>query len=249
MFIFVQIKILNMEKEKATRHIQMSNEIKFKPPGNLHDALVYAYLRSYMNGQTKECYPSLETLCKDTELNRRTVMNSLSSLQEQDLITIRKNGRNNVYKFTDPLMDSFEPFSYEFLKSIKITPKLKGYWLLLQRYTFKDDGTGYAKTTYTDFELSEILKIPIRTIRLYNRELKNSGVLTMTSTKVKNEQGEQRFLKLFNLKEISQDMFFVKNKLNEHDQELIELRKLLEEQNRKLANLESKLNDNNVIVD
>ena len=72
--------------------------------------------------------------------------------------------------------------------------------------------------------------------------MKNSGILTMASTKVKNEHGENRYLKLFNLKEISQDMFFVKNKLNEHDQELLELRKLVEEQNKKLAKLEMKIN-------
>lgn len=230
------------EKKQFTRHIQMSNEIKFKPPGNLHDALVYAYLRSYMNKNTKECYPSLKTLSKDTELNQRTIVKSLESLVSQELITVRRNGRQNIYKFTDILMDSFEPFSYEFLSSLKIPSKLKGYWLLLQRYTFKTDGTGYAKTTYTDYELSNILDIPLRTIKQYNKELKNSGILTMTSTKVKNEHGENRYLKLFNLKEISQDMFFVKNKLNEHDQELLELRKLVEEQNKKLAKLEMKIN-------
>ena len=236
-----------MDENEKVRHIQVSNEIKFKPPGNLHDALVYAYLRSYMNGQTKECFPSLKVLCKDTELNQRTVSKSLESLMSQELISVRKNGRKSVYKFTDPLMDSFEPFSYEFLASLKIPSKLKGYWLLLQRYTFKTDGSGYAKTTYTDFELSEMLCIPVRTIKLYNKELRSLGVLTMLSTKVKNEQGEQRYLKLFNLKEISQDMFFVKNKLSEHDQELLDLRRLIEEQNKKLAKLENKLSSEIII--
>ena len=231
-----------MDENEKVRHIQVSNEIKFKPPGNLHDALVYAYLRSYMNGQTKECFPSLRTLSEDTGLTVNTISKSINSLESQELISINKVNKYNVYKFTDISLNHFEPFSYEFLSSLKISPKLKGYWLLLQRYTFKTDGTGYAKTTYTDYELSNILDIPLRTIKQYNKELKNSGILTMTSTKVKNENGENRYLKLFNLKEISQDMFFVKNKLNEHDQELLELRKLVEEQNKKLAKLEMKIN-------
>lgn len=228
-----------MEKEKSTRHIQMSNEIKFKPPGNLHDALVYAYLRSYMNSKTKECYPSLKILCNDTELNRRTIMSSLVSLQDQGLITIRKSGRSNIYKFTDISLESFEPFSYEFLSSLKITPKLKGYWLLLQRYTFKDDGSGYAKTTYTDKELSDILSIPLRTIQLYNKELRNSGVLTVTPTKIKDSNGDSRYMKLFNLVEISQDMFFVKEKLQEHDEDIDSIKKTMKLMQEEIERLKS----------
>ena len=194
------------EEKKPTRHIQISNNIKFKPPYVLHDALVYAYLRSYMNKDTKSCYPSIATLKKDTELNERTIAKSIKSLNNQDLISIRKEGKKNVYTFTDPSLNNFEPFSYEFLSSLKISPKLKGYWILLQQHTFKDDGSGFAKTTYTDYELSELLKIPLRTIQQYNRELKNSGVLSTFPTRVKNNLGEQRYLKLFNLSESQADV-------------------------------------------
>ena len=72
-----------MDENEKVRHIQVSNEIKFKPPGNLHDALVYAYLRSYMNGKTKECYPSLRTLSEDTGLTVNTISKSINSLESQ----------------------------------------------------------------------------------------------------------------------------------------------------------------------
>lgn len=237
-----------MEKEKTTRHIQMSNEIKFKPPSNLNDALVYAYLRSYMNNQTKECFPSFRRLAYDTGLTVNTIQKSVASLSDQNLILVSKKGKYNIYKFPDISLDSFEPFSYEFLSSLKITPKLKGYWLLLQRYTFKDDGSGYAKTTYTDKELSDILLIPLRTIKLYNQELRNSGILTITPTKTKDPNGNNRYMKLFNLSEISQDMFFVKEQLNEHDKKIEVLERLVEEQNRKLAKLEKKISADNALI-
>ena len=239
---------MSEETSKITRHIQVSNDIKFKPPYVLEDSLVYAYLKSYMNKDTKSCYPSLATLKKDTLLNERTISRSLASLQEQGLIVITKQGKRNVYTFTDVLLNSFEPFSYEFLSSMKITPKLKGYWILLQQYTIKDDGSGYAKTTYTDFELSEILQIPIRTIKSYNKQLKIAEVLSVYPTKSKSEIGEQRYLKLFNLKKISQDMFFVKEQLNEHDKKIEVLERLVEEQNRKLAKLEKKINADNALI-
>lgn len=239
---------MSEETSKITRHIQVSNDIKFKPPYVLEDSLVYAYLKSYMNKDTKSCYPSLATLKKDTLLNERTISRSLASLQDQGLIVITKQGKRNVYTFTDVLLNSFEPFSYEFLSSMKITPKLKGYWILLQQYTIKDDGSGYAKTTYTDYEISEILQIPMRTIQLYNKQLKIAGILSVYPTKANNGLGEKRYLKLFNLQEISQDMFFVKDKLNEHDIELKKLREIIERQASILSKLEKRVNADNAII-
>ena len=237
-----------MNEKKSTRHIQVSNDIKFKPPHVLNDALVYAYLRSYMNSKTNTCYPSMSLLSRDTELDCRTINKSIKSLIAQDLITVHLEGKRNVYTFTNISLNSFEPFSYEFLASLSIPPKLKGYWILLQQYTFKDDGSGYAKTTYTDFELSEILQIPLRTIKSYNKQLKIAGVLSVYPTKSKTELGEQRYLKLFNLEKISQDMFFVKEQLNEHDKKIEVLERLVEEQNRKLAKLEKKMNADNALI-
>lgn len=238
-----------MNKEQNyPRHIQVSNDIKFKPPYVLEDTLVYAYLRSYMNKDTKKCWPSLSRLKSDTSLNERTISRSLKSLHAQGLIFISKDGKRNCYTFTDVSLESFEPFSYEFLSSLSIPPKLKGYWILLQQYTFKDDSSGYAKTTYTDLELSEILQIPLRTIKSYNKQLKIAEILSVYPTKSKTETGEQRYLKLFNLSKISQDMFFVKEQLSEHDKKIATLERLVEEQNRKLAKLEKKISADNALI-
>ena len=236
------------EEKKPIRHIQVSNDIKFKPPYVLNDALVYAYLRSYMNKGTKSCYPSMSLLARDTSLDYRTISKSIKSLNNQGLISIEKEGKKNVYTFTDASFESFEPFSYEFLSSLSIPPKLKGYWILLQQYTFKDDGSGYARTTYTDFELSEILQIPLRTIKAYNKQLKIAEILSVYPTKSKTKVGEQRYLKQFDLKKISQDMFFVKERLSEHDKKIEALERLVEEQNRKLAKLEKKINADNALI-
>ena len=64
----------------------------------------------------------------------------------------------------------------------------------------------------------------------------------------KNEQNSQRYIKLFNLGKISQDMFFVKEQLNEHDKKIEVLERLVEEQNRKLAKLEKKINADNALI-
>lgn len=238
----------NENQETKTRHIQVSNEIKFNPPNSLKDALVYAYLRSYMNSKTNTCYPSMSLLSRDTELDCRTINKSIKSLIAQNLITVHLEGKKKIYTFTDVSLKSFEPFSYEFLSSLAISARLKGYWILLQQYTFKDDGSGYAKTTYTDVELSSLLKIPLRTIQMYNRDLKNAGVMSSDVVRSKNDQNSQRYIKLFNLSKISQDMFFVKEQLNEHDKKIEVLQRLVEEQNRKLAKLEKKINADNGLI-
>ena len=70
----------------------------------------------------------------------------------------------------------------------------------------------------------------------------------MKNSWIKTELGEQRYLKLFNLEKISQDMFFVKEQLNEHDKKIEVLERLVEEQNRKLAKLEKKMNADNALI-
>ena len=82
---------MSEETSKITRHIQVSNDIKFKPPYVLEDSLVYAYLKSYMNKDTKSCYPSLATLKKDTLLknpmpNKKDIWDNVQ--RDNDIISI-----------------------------------------------------------------------------------------------------------------------------------------------------------------
>lgn len=61
---------------------------------------------------------------------------SIEVLVENKYISIRKEGRKNVYKFNP--YKNFEPFSDEFLESDKLETNEKAYMIAAQQFLIKD---------------------------------------------------------------------------------------------------------------
>ena len=63
------------------------------------DQLIYISIKRFMNNQTKEAFPSLDTIAEKSGASVPTVRKCIKNLEEADYITVIKKGRQNIYKF------------------------------------------------------------------------------------------------------------------------------------------------------
>ena len=213
-----------MEKEES-RFIKYPNEGELLSP---NEALVYVALRSYMNNETLECYPSIDTICEDSKLSRVTVSNSLKKLVDKGYITRKKDGNKMIYKFNEE--NRFEPFSYEFLKKEDLTPTEKGVLILCQKHMIKE--AGYGDIYYSNRELEKLIDVSRSTLNRVFNSLKKKGYLAMGNI-VRADKTLTK-AKQFNLTELEQAIVF---KLAEHEERI-------EENSENIDILNKKVDDN-----
>lgn len=207
-----------MPEKNNKQHVQLPNNMLNKDGLEPKDLLVYAILKKYMNNETKECFPSLATLSKDIGYSINTIRNSLSLLQENNYISIRREGKKNIYKFNPH--KNFEPFSYEFL-NFDLEPNEKAYVLASQQFLFKDQ-KGIGKTTYTNEEMADKLNISSRTISRLDTSLVQKGYLNIVKTKEKDPiTGLFINEKFFHLDELGQAIIWT---LQKHDEDIEKLK-------------------------
>lgn len=200
-----------MEKEKS-RFIKYPNEGELLSP---NEALVYVALRSYMNNETLECYPSVMTLSKDIKISRDTIYTCIKKLVDKGYITRRKDGSKIIYKFNEE--NRFEPFSYEFLKKEDLTPTEKGVLILCQKHMIKE--AGYGNIFYPDRELEKLIDVSRSTLNRVFNSLKKKGYLAMGNI-VRADKTLTK-AKQFNLTELDQAIVFT---LLEHGKDIDELK-------------------------
>lgn len=213
-----------MEKE-SNRFIKYPNEGELLSP---NEALVYVALRSYMNNETLECYPSVMTLSKDIKLSRDTIYSCIKKLVDKRYITRRKDGSKIIYKFNEE--NRFEPFSYEFLKKEDLTPTEKGVLILCQKHMIKE--VGYGTIYYPDRELEKLIDVSRSTLNRVFNSLKKKGYLAMGNI-VRADKTLTK-AKQFNLTELEQAIVF---KLAEHEERI-------EENSENIDILNKKVDDN-----
>lgn len=197
------------------QHVQVPNNMTVKSELSTTDLLVYACLKAHKI-KDNACFVSQDTIAKKLCMSRPTVKKAINNLTLAGYVFIKKQGRMSYYEFCK--YDKFEPFSYEFLYRTDISNGTKGYIIGMQQSMFKDiDGLG--KTTYTDKEAAEILNISEKSVQRYNRELKNSGFLTVVKTDVRDNQNKPVMEKIFHLNELGQAIVFT---LQKHDEQIKE---------------------------
>lgn len=218
-----------MEKNKNLQHVQVPNnmtkDLEVKPK----DLLVYACIKKYMNKKTKEAFPSLETISELSGLSIPTIRKSINILKKYNYLTVRKEGRKNVYKFNPYI--KFEPFSYEFLEKKDLGPTTKGVLLGAQQKMFKDNGFG--KISLSDSELAKHLNISTKTLYRVNRELVSKGYLDLIKLNVKDpETGLFINEKLYHLNELEQAIVFTlqnhENRLDKNEQDIKDLKQQMD---------------------
>lgn len=193
-----------------------------------------------MNKDTYEAFPSMETLAKDAGVSKTTVNKAIKNLVANGDISVRKEGRKNVYKF-NPSSKNFEMFTYKFMRDVDLTSQQRIYIILTQQYMYKDE-EGFGKLTYSNQELSDEIGLSASTIYRRNKELEDKGILQVIDTNKKDpETGVPIQLKLFDLSKIAQDVLFIKKKLEEHDKEIKENSKTIKFLSNEVEKLKAEL--------
>lgn len=79
--------------ENKPQHIQVPNDMCKEHNLDPTDVYVYSYLKTYMNKDTYEAFPSMETLAKDAGVSKTTVNKAIKNLVANGDISVRKEGR------------------------------------------------------------------------------------------------------------------------------------------------------------
>ena len=175
-----------MEKE-IKRHIELptTEGISDITP---QDQLVYLGIRSFMNKDTLEAFPSQETIAERVGCCRNTVRKCIQNLIEKDYLKIRTEGRKQIYIFNK--LKQFEPFSYEFLEDKSKSFTKRATLVATQRYMTEKE-TGIGKVTYTKMELAKLINTPYSTLVRTLRELTEDGLIV--NKKLPSGQQQMQF--------------------------------------------------------
>lgn len=227
-----------MESE-SKQHVQLPNDMTITKILTPRDLLVYVCIKSFMNKDTLECFPSLATIVNLSGISKPTVMKSIKLLESENYISVRKEGRKNIYKFNPH--KNFEPFSYDFLNNKDITSSEKAMYTALQQNLIKDV-TGFGKTTYDYFEISEKINMPYKTVLENMKSLEKKGLLDIVKTNKKDPvTGVMKQEKIFHLDELGQAIVFTlqnhEDRINDNTSDIKTLQKqvnILIKENREL---------------
>ena len=203
------------------------------------DQLVFAQIKRFMNSETRECYPTIDTIKDLTGLSGRFINDSIHRLKSYGLMAITyRKGTSNLYYFP-PETDQFEMFSEDFL-DMKLPAKVKEYYMKLQKHLFnKDQKMSY--TQYTDKEIAKITGLSVPTVRKYNLILQESGYLTTELTTYKDEAGFSIRQLNFDMEKLGQFGLWVKavtEQVSENTEDIAAIKQKNEELERRIKSLE-----------
>ena len=171
------------------QHVQLPNDMTVNENLTPQDLLIYVAIKRYMNKDTKEAFPSLQTICAKSGASINTVRKCINNLEAQDYFKIEKRGRQNYYIFSD--YQKFEPFSYDFLDKEDLTFTEKAYIIASQQYMFKDE-KGIGKISYTNSELSEKILSAANidfSVRVEKLELETGSTVTFDQVLAVSDNG------------------------------------------------------------
>ena len=170
-------------EEISKRHIELpsSEGINDLTP---QDQLIYLGIRSFMNKDTLEAFPSQQTVAERIGCCYKTLRKWVKNLIDKKYIEVRKEGKKIIYKFNK--FKQFEPFSYEFIEDKTISFTQKALLASTQQYMYdKESGTG--KVSYSKMELAEKINMPYSTLVKATRELANKEIIEIVKLNSKDE--------------------------------------------------------------
>lgn len=141
------------------------------------DKLIYLAVKSYENGKTHECYPSMAKISERCGASEPTIKKSLDKLEKAGYIEVEKvNSRKKKYKFSP--YKKFECFSYEFLYNPNLTFTEKSYLAASQQYMLEKE-SGRGKIEYSTLELSNRINMSPSTIKRCDKSLVEKQYMTI----------------------------------------------------------------------
>lgn len=232
---------------KPIQHIKIPHSI-VNSKINYLGVGVYAMLKYYMNGYTKSCFPSYETLSAKTGLSKPTLKKYIDLLEDERYIKKVNRGLKNsnlyIFNIRDIYIDNSEMFSYDFLNNEKFDFKSKSAYIVLQEYMYKNGNSG--KLCDTDTNICKYLGISQNTWRRLSKIFLTNW--NMTISKVDTEDSKFRgneYLYTFDLEAIGQAVLFNQKKIEEHDEMLHKMQEEIERLNHEVRLLHKELGDKN----
>lgn len=232
---------------KPIQHIKIPHSI-VNSKINYLGVGVYAMLKYYMNGYTKSCFPSYETLSAKTGLSKPTLKKYIDLLEDEGYIKKVNRGLKNsnlyIFNIRDIYIDDSEMFSYDFLNNEKFDFKSKSAYIVLQEYMYKNGNSG--KLCDTDTNICKYLGISQNTWKRLSKIFLTNW--NMTISKVDTEDSKFRgneYLYTFDLEAIGQAVLFNQKKIEEHDEMLHKMQEEIERLNHEVKLLHKELGDKN----
>lgn len=208
---------------KNKRHVQLPTK-NSSDKIDARDQLVYVSIRRYMNKDTMEAFPSMQTICKHCGASEPTVRKCIKNLELAGYLkVIKKVGCSNRYLFNN--LKKFEPFSYDFLDKEDLTLLEKSYILATQQYMYKHSENQTGITTLSNSELSNKTGISLTSINRCNKSLQQKHYLDIIKTNAKElDSGCKKNSKIFHLGELEQAIVFTlcdhENRINKNTQDI-----------------------------
>ena len=188
------------------------------------DKLIYVAIRRYMNKDTMEAYPSYATITKDTKAAAVTIRKCVANLVREKYLDTKRDGKRIIYIFNNK--KQFEPYSYDFLDRKDLSFTEKAYIIATQQFMYKNEDTETGDISYTNKELSELIKIPESSISRTNHSLENKGLLdgaSLPTKQFKLRELDQLFVWKF--KEQDEKIQDNANRIAQLEQQVAELMK------------------------
>lgn len=194
------------------KHTEVPNEISnLRDKNQLEhgDKIIYATIRRYMNKETRDCFPSINTIAVKLNCSKTKVLSAIKRLLDTELLEKHIDGRKNHYKF--PLTDfdkHFEMFTDEFLDS-DLPLNVKEYYMDIQPFLYGKE-TGVGKCSFSNAELARRTGWTTVSVKKYNTILIEKGLLSEEVTNATDESGLPIVQKAFNLTGLHQAALWVK---------------------------------------
>lgn len=218
-----------MESKKQFVIYPHDENSKEQPNLTPKDKLIYVAIRRYMDKNSMEAFVSYAKITKDTGAAANTIKKSVDNLVREEYLNTRKVGKKIYYIFNNK--KKFEPYSYDFLDRKDLSFTEKSYLIASQQYMFKDENSEQGKISYTNKELSGLIKMSESTISRTNHSLETKGFL----------EGANLPTKTFNLRELDQVFIW---KFKEQDEKIQENTSRIEELERKIQKYDKVIEEN-----
>jgi predicted transcriptional regulator len=194
---------IKMENDKATVN-ETFNKYEC-------DIAVYTVIKSYMNKDTYECFPSYETIGKTLGLGKNRVSEAVQRLIACKELKVRKDGRKNVYCF--PLeKDNWKKINYEFidLPPDQLSADEKGFIITLRQFFFENTNT----IKLTANMLAGRMGVSYYTLTRRLNSLIEKGFITRDQIHLKDSSAK-KYLYKFDMEKLKLDLDVVKREMKE----------------------------------
>lgn len=174
---------------KQGQFTTLPNQVVENKELGLDDVTVYLMCKLHMNGETREAFPSYDTLKRECEMARNKVITCIKNLANSGFIVIRKKDgkKSNFYYFPPEKEEKFEMIALAFLQNPNLSAREKGYLAILQKYYKVDKDTRTGFVTLTRKEILEVTNVSTSMLTRLESGLTEKEIFqTLTSSTVDN---------------------------------------------------------------